>query len=269
VQRKTDLAECLGNIRKLLEPGNIHIHLDLIAGLPHENYVSFAESFNGVYALGPHAIQLGFLKLLKGSGLRENAGRDGCLYQNLPPYGVLATPDLSFDELAVLKDIAECVDRLHNSGKFRMSLRYLIQNFSSPFAFFSAFAAHLSERGCFDRSLSQKELYELLAGFAHTLPAFTGGTDAESVLYELLKFDYFSSDNSCNPPAGLKRSAGSSGSDFRELYASRKGRRVHFERFAFDPRRFWETGKPGDSAVLCFDYSLKNPVSGQYEVTET
>ena len=260
-ERKTDLAVCMRNIGRLLTPGNIHIHLDLIAGLPYEDYGSFARSFNGVFGLFPHTLQLGFLKLLKGSALRGRAEKLGVEYEALPPYEVLRTPWLSFDELGRLKQVEFCCDRLYNSGKFASSVRFAAARFPSPFAFFEAFAAFLSARGGFDRALSLRELYDLFSGFAReNLPA-----EEQAVFAELLKYDCFSSDNTCNPPASLARIANPAA---RELYLSDKskgGVRAHFEIFSFDPVLYAGKGlfSPGP-VTLRFDYGSRDPVSGLF-----
>ncbi|MDR3643922.1 MAG: DUF4080 domain-containing protein, partial [Clostridia bacterium] len=241
------------------------IHLDLIAGLPREGYASFARSFNGVFDIGPHTIQLGFLKLLKGSRLRQEAAGMGIIYENLPPYEVLRTPWLSFDELSGLKLIAQCCERLYNSGRFQSSLRFIIGRFPSAFAFFGEICEFLSLRGCFDRALPLRELYDLFAAFAQQK---LSGRDAV-IFAELLKFDYFSTDNACNPPKGLSRIYDPSVKEFYlSLKDSRNGAgRVHFESFAFDPLIFIEKGADsGGPVMLCFDYGVKDPVSGLYGV---
>lgn len=260
VGRKTDMELCRRNIARLLAPNNIHVHLDLIAGLPKEDYASFAQSFNGVYALHPHVIQLGFLKLLKGSALRAQAERRGILFDDRPPYEVLGTPELRFEELSRLADIAECVERLYNSGKFPHALDFLTSKSSSPFAFFERFSQYLSTRGCFERSLSLKELCNLFAAFAGES---LGAADC-AVFSELLKFDYFLTDSSCNPPESFARIYDPR---LRELYNtnSHENGRVHFECFAFDPLAYLETGETTGLAVLRFRYAEKDPVTGYYE----
>ena len=265
--RKTDIEKCTHNIKRLLVNGNIHIHLDIIAGLPLEDYASLARSFDGVFEMGPHTIQLGFLKLLKGSRLREQARGMGIVYESLPPYEVLSTPWMSFDELSRLKFIAQCCERLYNSGRFSASLRFIVGRFPAAFAFFEAFSAFLSLQGCFDRALSLRELYDIFAAYAQEK---LNARDAR-IFSELLKFDYFSTDNACNPPAGLMRIYNS---EVKELYIALKNNRqhsnissgrIHFESFAFDPLLFIEKGgDSGGSVVLCFDYGVKDMVSGLY-----
>lgn len=263
--RVTDIVKCTKNIKRLLEPCNIHIHLDLIAGLPQEDYASLARSFDGIYSLHPHTIQLGFLKLLKGSRLSEQAETLGLTHSDLPPYEILSTPCLSFEELNRLTDIAETVERLYNSGKYISSLRFVAACFPTPFRFFEAFSQYLAQQSCFDRSLSLRELYDRFADFADQ-----NLCKKDAVVFaELLKFDYFSSDNACNPPAGLKRIYNP---NVKSLYLSQKqcggaGSRVHFETFAFDPMLYIKTGAENNQPVVfCFDYGKRDPVSGLYDV---
>ena len=260
VQRKTDLGKCRTAIRRLLAPGNIHIHLDLIAGLPQEDYAAFRDSFDRVYEIGPHCIQLGFLKLLKGSRMRADADAAGYVYGCEAPYEVMRTPWLSYEELCRLKDIAECVDRLYSSGRFTASLRYIAGHVPSMFGFFEAFAVFVRRQGGFDRSLSMRELYSLLLRFA----AETPGPGDPPVLHELLKFDYYASDNSGNLPAGLHHIPNPA---LRGMYTghAEKSGRLHFETFAFDPLEYGRSGQTGSQPVtIGFDYDDRNPVTGRY-----
>ncbi len=119
-QRHTDMALLSDRIARILAPGNVHLHIDLIAGLPEEDFDTFGTSFDRAYALGPHQLQLGFLKLIHGSRLRETDW--GQRYAPDPPYEVLSTPWMSYEELQRLHDCADAVERLHNSGRFARTL---------------------------------------------------------------------------------------------------------------------------------------------------
>jgi radical SAM superfamily enzyme YgiQ (UPF0313 family) len=260
--RKTDLVLCARNIKKLMCAGNMHIHLDLIAGLPYEDYDSFAKSFNSVFALHPHCIQLGFLKLLRGSKLRHDAQNYGYVYSKLPPYEVLGTPWLEYSELLKLKDIETVVDALYNSGKFSFSLNYIINLFSSAFNLFIEFSLYLKNFYPDGYGIPSRELYNILMSFA---AKHLSGHEAH-ILSELLKFDFFVSDNSCNPPSALTRFEIPNA---RSLYAAEKGnrRRVHFERFEINPLIYRDVQEITDGTVdLRFEYGDKNPVSGFNEV---
>lgn len=261
VHRASDLARCADAIARLCAPRNVHVHTDLIAGLPLEDYETFARSFDTLHALAPHCIQLGLLKLLKGSEMRAVADRSpGWLYSERPPYQVLQTPWLSFAELGRLEDIAFCVERLYNSGRFALSLPFLVARFAGPFMFYEAFAGALRAHGCFARPVAYPELCTELLRFAEEHFS-ERETDA---LRTLLRFDFFRSDNSGNPPRCLPREAPPHA---RTLYAEKKGGRVHFESFPFDPAVFVRTGEMEIPVVYCFDYARRHPVTGLYAVT--
>lgn len=146
VNRKTDTNRLIENIKKLIAPRNIHIHIDLIAGLPHEDAESFADSFNRAFALQPDMLQFGFLKLLYGAPMRENPTEYPCVFSETPPYEVQSTPWLTAEELAQMHRTEDAFDRTYNSGRFRRTADFALQACGiSPFAFFSRFADWLSE----------------------------------------------------------------------------------------------------------------------------
>lgn len=254
--RKTDLQKCVSNIKKLLAGGKTHIHADLIAGLPYEGIESFIESFNRTYAIYPHCIQLGFLKLLRGSALRENSRKLGYEYSELPPYEVLSNPWLGYDDILVLKDVETVLDMLYNSGKFFFSIKYIIPVLGSPFNFFFKFSKFLKKFYPSGYGIPLREVYNILLKFCG------GYLDSHgiSVINELLKFDYFVSDNSSNPPKALARTEFP---NVRELYASQKkqGGKIHFERFLINPMDCTDESVTD----VKFDYSHRNPVTGRYE----
>jgi len=138
VARKTDTAKTEKNIKEILSSGNIHLHADLIAGLPFEGLASFSDSFDRAYALAPHMLQLGFLKMLNGSNLRARAARLKYRYANTPPYEVIASPWLSGEELHLLHQAEYALGRLYNSGRFTLAIQYILKVSSiRPFDFFS------------------------------------------------------------------------------------------------------------------------------------
>lgn len=124
IRRKTDITHLVDNIRKLVAAGNVHTHIDLIAGLPEETMETFAAGLNTALSLHPHMLQLGFLKLLHGASLRETAAGQGCCYSEQPPYEVRETAGMTVADLAVLHGVADALDRLYNSGRFRRTLTY-------------------------------------------------------------------------------------------------------------------------------------------------
>lgn len=140
INRKTNKKKLIENIRKLISFNNMHIHIDLIAGLTGEDLESFKNSFNIGYSLKAHMLQMGFLKLLYGADMRENSEKYPCTFNDEPPYEVTSTPWLSNDEIKMLKNCEDAVDRLYNSGRFLYTLNYLIDDVGiSPFDVFNDF----------------------------------------------------------------------------------------------------------------------------------
>lgn len=138
VHRKTNTKVLIDNINRLVSMGNIHIHIDLIAGLPHESYTIFAESFNIGYALKAQMLQIGFLKLLHGSTMRSEPQNYPCKYDINPPYEVISTPWLSANELQMLHNMEDAVERVYNSGRFNLTAEYVIKvTGKTPFEFYS------------------------------------------------------------------------------------------------------------------------------------
>jgi len=186
IHRPSDFGKVREKVSEILERKNVHVHLDLIAGLPKENFSSFVRSFNDVYSLHPHQFQLGFLKLLAGSILENEAEAYGIVCRDHPPYEVLKTADISFAELSFLKRVEELVDLLYNSGRFSRTLAFLIPHFSSPFSFYSAAAETLKKKSMTTGELGKFGGYELIAAVAaDSCP------DLLADLYQTIKFDIF------------------------------------------------------------------------------
>lgn len=141
---------------------NIHIHLDLIAGLPYEGFERFLKSFNQVYSLNPQVLQLGFLKLIKGSGIRSQEQLYGYIYEDYAPYEVLANHFISFDEMLRLKDFEECLEHLHNSKRFVLSLNVILKHYISASDFYLNFSQWLRNQSYFDEAIKADRWYELL-----------------------------------------------------------------------------------------------------------
>lgn len=165
ITRKTHLKTLFANCRALNEAGNLHLHLDLIAGLPFDTLQTFARSFDEVFALRPQQFQLGFLKLLPGSRLREKAADMQIHYSDRPPYEVLCTQWLPFSDLLCLKEVEEIVDTFYNSGRFANILEAVLSKFPSAFQFFSRFGAYYTEQGHHLLPHSKEQHYEILRGF--------------------------------------------------------------------------------------------------------
>lgn len=185
IGRTTDfnrLREVVGRIKSF---NNIHQHLDLIIGLPYEDYKSFRKSFNDVYEIGVEKIQLGFLKLLKGSEIRLNQEEHGYKYLDRPPYEVLENKYLSYREILKLKSIEEMVEKYYDEGYFKNTVEYIIKNhYESPFDFYEDLSIYWDNRGLDKVSHSRNRLYEILVDFIE---------DREydlTILENLIKYDY-------------------------------------------------------------------------------
>ena len=169
VDRKESVFPILHNVEKLLILGNIHIHVDLIAGLPHEDYKSFARSFNKVYELGADNLQLGFLKLLKGTKIRRQASEFGYVFRAKAPYEVISNQDLSAAELVKLKMIETVLDLYANKGGFEMTLEYILKSSGgNPFRFYEQLADFFFSKGYQHRSHKKEDLYRILLKFAES-----------------------------------------------------------------------------------------------------
>lgn len=165
INRNVDFEKLSGIVKQIKAGGNIHQHLDLIAGLPYEDYASFGRSFNDVYALEPEQLQLGFLKVLKGSMLHQRQKDFDIVYHDTAPYEVLTTHALPFEDTLRLKYIEEMVETYYNSGRFLHTLAYLVPLHESPFAFFEALSIFWLAEGCQYKALSKLGLCDVLWNF--------------------------------------------------------------------------------------------------------
>ena len=192
IQRNTDFQKLKEIVKKIKQYGNIHQHLDLIAGLPYEDYASFRNSFNDVYALEPEQLQLGFLKLLKGSGLRTDAKKYGIVYRKEAVYEVLYTNALSYAEICRLKQIEEMVETYYNSQKALHSIAYAIKCFKTPFDFYEALAENWIFKNYHTLQHNKMELYTIFYDFITQTDCTA---KYQPILKDILKFDIFLNDN--------------------------------------------------------------------------
>lgn len=181
IKRGADFEKIKAVVKKLKKNDNIHLHLDLIAGLPGESIEQFKKSFNDVFGLRPHDLQLGFLKKLKGAKLNT----DGSTFTDEPPYEIISSDAMSYDDILKLKDIEDVLEKYYNSGTFSKTVEYFISKYfsDSPYEFFAELAEYFTEKGFAGQSISRKNLYEILNGFAKEKLM---DTDAESRII----FDY-------------------------------------------------------------------------------
>lgn len=165
IHRKTDFEEITRKVKAVQRGENVHQHLDLIAGLPYENYESFGHSFNDVYALKPEQLQLGFLKVLKGSYMAEAAEGYGCVHKAKPPYEVLGTRWLSYEEILKLKGVEEMVEVYYNSGQFQKTIRAMEHLFETAFSMYEELADFYEKNGYNEISHTRIRRYEILQEF--------------------------------------------------------------------------------------------------------
>ncbi len=241
--RQTDTEKVLRNIRRLTERNNCHIHVDLIAGLPEETPESFAEGIRLCLAAKPHRLQIGFLKFLKGTPIREQIGKGGCLYTDYPPYEILQSPSMSYEDLVKLKGIEETVNKYYNSGMFRRAVAFASEKlFPNGYDFFEAFAEYCRGK---NTKLSLKQSYTVLLDF---LTLRGGGSEAaHCIKLDCLTFD----PKGALPDAVAGNRVKTAEAPYRGVY-----QQMRAEYFDFD-------GK-----TRLFVYDKKDPVTGAFQVME-
>ena len=166
IHRTMDFEKLTGIVNQIHSFQNIHQHLDLIAGLPYEDYDSFHKSFNDVYALHPQQLQLGFLKVLKGSHMKEMAQDYGIVYKEQEPYEVLGTKWLPYEDILRLKMVESMVEVYYNSGQFQNTLNYVETLFTDPFTLYEKLGAFYEKKGYTEISHSRMRRYEIFLEFA-------------------------------------------------------------------------------------------------------
>lgn len=185
VERIMNLEKLERAVKEIHRGGNIHQHLDLIAGLPYEDYESFGKSFDRVYAMKPQQLQLGFLKVLPGAPMHERAREYGIVYTKMPPYEVLYTKWLSYEDVLRLKRIEEMVEIYYNSNQYMRTLPFLERVFDSPFAMYEAMAEFFEEKGGFSNSPARAYRYQQLLRFAEECDGEYSGIYRELLLYDM------------------------------------------------------------------------------------
>jgi radical SAM superfamily enzyme YgiQ (UPF0313 family) len=287
VRRFTDLDKLEKNVAALGRGGNVHRHLDLIAGLPYEDYESFRNSFDRVYRMKPEQLQLGFLKVLKGSEMYDMAGEFGICCLEEPPYEVLYTSWLRFQDVIRLKGVEEMVEVYYNSGQYTCTLPFLEERFSGPFAMYEALADFYKEEGYDINHPARVRRYEILLEFAEKYDH-----SRLSVCKELLTCDLYLRENLKSRPEFARELAPFQKSirwfyrqeerercylpQYKDCDGRQLGRLTHLEPFSVEA---WdrlagclqdtgrETGETaGDVRYVLFDYSHKDPVKGHASV---
>ena len=270
IDRIMDFSHLSSVVKRIQSGHNIHQHLDLIAGLPWENFDSFRQSFNDVYHLYPDQLQLGFLKVLKGSKMQEKAGEYGIIYHSDPVYEVLYTNWISYQEILELKQIEDMVEVYYNSGQFPNTIRHLEKEFSDPFTMYQQLAVFYGQQGWWGQSHSRIQRFEMLRAFIHTV------TDS-SVYEELLLLDLYLRENSKSRPkwaSDLQQEKKQFLDWFRQeeqehqilkgyegFSARQMMNMVHLERFSREMAQLcgWEQmPEDGQECWVLFDYRNRN-----------
>ncbi len=255
-------------VRKIQSGGNIHEHLDLIAGLPYEDYTAFAKSFDEIYELKPNQLQLGFLKVLKGSYMYGHAAEYEIVYHEKTPYEVMKTKWLSFDDVLKIKQVEEMLEVYYNSGQFEITMKVLEPLFDSAFMMFQELGAFYEARGYFGMSHSRIRRAEILLEFMRERKS-SGAV--MQMLEESLTFDLYYRENCKSRPSWAPSPA-----EFKEQtrYYCKNGAKSHLEPFHY---RFPEKSKKALQEVpkrlekpvyMLFDYENRDPLDHQACVTE-
>ena len=250
IRRTMDFEKLKGIVEQIHSFGNIHQHLDLIAGLPYEGYESFHKSFCDVYALRPEQFQLGFLKVLKGSHMMEMTGEYQILYKDREPYEVLSTAWLTYGEILGLKMVESMVEVYYNSGQFKHTLVFLEQYFEDPFRMYEALGRFYEKKGYSEISHSRMRRYEILMEFA--------GEQKEiplEVLSDVMLLDLYLRENLKSRPS----------------FASDQ---KPYERLIWDYRKVEKIPKTAhievfrDGKTILFDYTDRDPLTNNAQLTD-
>lgn len=245
IRRTMKFSEVARIVKRISQKKNVHQHLDLIAGLPYEDLESFKKSFDDVYRLYPEQLQLGFLKVLKGSYMEEQKTNYGLVFQSKPPYEVLYTKWLSYEDVLELKMVEEMVEVYYNSGQFAYTLRQLEKEFGSPYQMYYELGMYYEQHNLHMMSHSRVKRYEILLDFIKSKHF-----KQEELYRELLVFDLYLRERvKSRPPfAG----AYTVSKDVKR----QQGKMTHVEEFHYDVA--------GDckerDCVLLFDYENKSIV---------
>lgn len=282
IHRPSDLERLRDRVTKIHDVKNIHQHLDLIAGLPYEDYQSFRNSYNAVHAMEPNQLQLGFLKLLKGSPIEKEQEKFGIVSRKQPPYEVLQTPWLPYSDLLRLKQVEEMTERYYNSMQFEASGRYMEGLFETPFDFYQNLGEYFQRHDYMKSQQSRMQNYQILLEF---LEEEQKG-DAE-ILKQLMSYDLYARENlKSRPPFAKDDSDPKWRKEEQAFYqmVSRSGkylpehwvyewkqilRMTHLERLDYDVIRYLKEGKlEYKKSVLLFDYQQRNPLNNQARVID-
>ena len=282
IRRTMNLDRLKEIVKRVQAAGNIHEHLDLIAGLPYEDYTTFAKSFDEIYELKPNQLQLGFLKVLKGSYMFEHAAEYEMVYHSTAPYEVMKTKWLSYEEVLKIKQVEEMLEIYYNSGQFEVTMKLMELLFESPFYMFGEFGAFYEEKGYLAMSHSRIRRCEILLEFVKDcfVCKAAGGTTVlkceasacETViamLEESLTFDLYYRENCKSRPSWAPAV-----SEFKKVTKQycKNGSLSHVEPFHYhfpdkQIRTLTELPERLEIALyMLFDYEQRDPLDHQAKV---
>lgn len=269
IHRTMDLGLLKQIVKRIQSGGNVHEHLDLIAGLPFEDYETFSGSFDEIYALKPNQLQLGFLKVLKGSYMYEHAKEYGLVYHTKTPYEVMQTNWLSFDDVLKIKQVEEMLEVYYNSGQYEVTMKMMDPLFEGAFFLFQEMGEFYERKGYFGMSHSRLRRAEIFLEFMQE--KFAGQEEILTLIEESLTFDLYYRENCKSRPSWAPDPA-----DFKEQTRKycKKGSKSHLEPFHYCFPTKWEKTiealperleKP---VYMLFDYDRRDPLDHQAQVTE-
>lgn len=275
IRRKTSFQEICKKVQAVAEGENVHQHLDLIAGLPYEDYESFQKSFGDVYALRPQQLQLGFLKVLKGAYMEKMAEAYGCVYKSREPYEVLKTKWLTYGEISRLKGIEEMTEVYYNSGQFFYTLEALVKEFPDAFTMYEELADFYKRKGYFAVSHARISRYEILREFLQEK-----GIQYLEFYDQLMVLDLYARENLKTRPSWAmdlkpyKRQIQAFYAkeeeqpeilkDYQGYQARQMEKMTHLEVFTYNVLE----GKPEKGCYpVVFDYKKRNPLTYQGEIS--
>ncbi len=275
IHRSADMAHLSQIVERIRAGHNIHVHLDLIAGLPEEDYESFVHSFNDVYAMKPEQLQLGFLKVLKGTEISLRKEEYGLVHQSIPPYEVLYTKWISYEEIRKLKRVEEMVELYYNSNQFIHTLAALVTQVETPFDLYEKLAEHYETHGYFINTPARVKRYDVLFEFACGLVP-----EQKELFRELLTYDFYLRENAKSRPAFCRDLTGDyevirqfyeqeeAAPHYLKEYAQYHARQVmkmtHMEMFHYpvwqqDADEWKQLEHP---VMVLYDYQKRDPLTG-------
>ena len=275
IHRKMDFGKVTEIVNRIAKGRNIHQHLDLIAGLPYEDYASFRRSFADVYALRPQQLQLGFLKVLRGSFMYEHTKEYDCHYQEREPYEVLYTKWLPYDDVLKLKDVEEMVEVYYNSGQFVHTLPMIERLYENPFDFFQELGDFYRAKGYSEAAHNRIQRYEILLEFLQDEKQ-----QDEAFFRQMMVLDLYARENMKTRPRFAKDPSEwkNESRDFYQKEAETRmllpsyttydwkqlQRMTHVEVFDYDVLGNGEKAR----TVLLFDYQKRDPLTGNAEMID-